>query len=337
MKFKKYNSIENSYRDKFIEKIREQGLGGGLFTVTEKVHGSNMSIWSDGEKTKYAKRTSFIGDQSFKGCNTIKFNMFLLMERVSKIYKGRFKEIVIYGEIAGGIYNSADPSVKELRDPHSKQVQKEVQYHPANIFYAFDISIDGEYVSALEFYSVMEAQAPIDNITYAKELFRGTLKECMEYENDYQSTVPALFELPKVEDNICEGNVIKPLDLVSYIGDNRVALKNKNPKFTEKEKSAKVKKGTYNFFTSPAQEVMIEEILQLVNENRLKNVLSKIGEVTSKDFGKIVGLFTKDALDEWRKDNEVSTADVRVLSKSISKECGNIVRDNILNIIDRTY
>lgn len=42
--FKKYNSIENSYRQKFLNYIVEQGKAAGEWTVSEKVHGANFSF-----------------------------------------------------------------------------------------------------------------------------------------------------------------------------------------------------------------------------------------------------------------------------------------------------
>ena len=42
--FKKFNSLENSYRDNFISKIREQGFESEEYIVTEKLHGANYSF-----------------------------------------------------------------------------------------------------------------------------------------------------------------------------------------------------------------------------------------------------------------------------------------------------
>jgi hypothetical protein len=39
MEFKRYSSIENSYRTKYLQTLEEQGLTGGEWVVTEKVHG----------------------------------------------------------------------------------------------------------------------------------------------------------------------------------------------------------------------------------------------------------------------------------------------------------
>ena len=43
-KFKKFNSLENSYRENFIHKIREQGYENEEYIITEKLHGANYSF-----------------------------------------------------------------------------------------------------------------------------------------------------------------------------------------------------------------------------------------------------------------------------------------------------
>ena len=43
-KFKKFNSLENSYRENFIHKIREQGYENEKYIITEKLHGANYSF-----------------------------------------------------------------------------------------------------------------------------------------------------------------------------------------------------------------------------------------------------------------------------------------------------
>lgn len=41
--FKKYNSIENTYRQEFLDKIKGHGFWEDEFVVQEKVHGANLS------------------------------------------------------------------------------------------------------------------------------------------------------------------------------------------------------------------------------------------------------------------------------------------------------
>ena len=42
--FKKFNSLENSYRENFMNKIREHGYENEEYIITEKLHGANYSF-----------------------------------------------------------------------------------------------------------------------------------------------------------------------------------------------------------------------------------------------------------------------------------------------------
>ena len=69
-------------------------------------------------------------------------------------------------------------------------------------------------------------------------------------------------------------------------------------------------------------------------------MLSKFGEVTNKDFGKINGLFVKDVVEEFVKESEVNIRDIdnwKIINKSVTKLTAEIVRDNFLNIVDGRF
>ena len=44
--FKKYTSIENIYREEFLDRIKSHGFWDDDFIVQEKAHGSNLSYWT---------------------------------------------------------------------------------------------------------------------------------------------------------------------------------------------------------------------------------------------------------------------------------------------------
>ena len=46
--FKKYNSIENTYREKEVEQIYLHGYDKETYVVQEKVHGANFSFITNG-------------------------------------------------------------------------------------------------------------------------------------------------------------------------------------------------------------------------------------------------------------------------------------------------
>ena len=63
MKFRRYPKIENTYNQKQIDYLYAQGLNIGAWIVQEKVHGTNLSFWTDGKNTLVAKRSGFLDPQ----------------------------------------------------------------------------------------------------------------------------------------------------------------------------------------------------------------------------------------------------------------------------------
>lgn len=75
-------------------------------------------------------------------------------------------------------------------------------------------------------------------------------------------------------------------------------------------------------------------MFQRCTSQRVDSVISKLGEVTGKDFGKVVGLFTQDVLEEVVReegvDIKVSSGDEwKVIQTYFAKEASLVVR-NIL-------
>ena len=56
----KYSSIENTYREKFIEMIKIEGKDGGEWVVTEKIHGGQLAFYYDVTELKASSRTTFL-------------------------------------------------------------------------------------------------------------------------------------------------------------------------------------------------------------------------------------------------------------------------------------
>jgi Rnl2 family RNA ligase len=354
MDFVKYSSIENSYRTKTINEIKENGLNGEDFewVVTEKVHGSNISFWMNPEGIKPAKRTSFLIPEDGKFFNYDSV-MEIYMENFRTLYlmakdmtddlveQGKLEvneetSVVLYGEIFGGYYDHLE--VEKVAD--ALKVQKGVQYCPHNDFYAFDLKINGHFLNYDLFREFMEATG----FLYAKELHRGNFESCLSYPNEFQTTIPSMFGLPEIKDNVCEGIVIKPVYTSYFPNGSRVILKNKNEKFKEvskKRKHNKKPKKKEDNTLNEEQEKIFENIQEYITENRLKNVISHIGEINNKMFGKLTGLFTKDVMDDFCKDNNslevIDKEDRKKIQKNVSNSCADLVRKNFCNIVDNTF
>lgn len=336
MKFKRYPSIENSYRTKTLTQIDVEGIDKTDWVVLEKVHGSNFSIWVDENEVKFAKRSSFIGTDNFYDINTIRDGLEIFAKRLFDDVKllqytdhRTVDSITICGELFGGAFKH--PEVKNL---NVKQIQKGIYYSPKIEFMAFDLMINEQFVSHDLFTNLMTGS----RFFLAPVLFKGSLKDCLNYPNEYDSKIPLALGLPHLTDNVCEGNVIKPNIPQYFKSGERVILKNKNEKWSEKSKERKSPKPEVKLSVDTMAK--LESALTYITENRLKNVLSKIGEVTQKDFGKILGLMAKDVLEDYEKDSaflNLEKNEDKLFKKVINSEVANLIRSNFTNIVDGNF
>lgn len=330
MEFQKYSSIENSYRQEFIDKILEEQKDQGVWLVTEKIHGSNFSFWYDGKKFRMAKRTCWIADgDDFYGIQKLKDD---LVEKVKQLYAmlsvdRKIDYIAVFGEIFGGSYPHPDVP----RSADAKKVQKGIYYCPDNRFMIYDVKVDDEYAD----FNAMQKMCGWVGLPFFMALFTGTFAECLEYPNDFQSTIAHDFNFPEIEDNICEGIVIRPNKTRFLRIGKRVILKSKNEKWAEKA-SRKKKKRTLADFSKEAKEFALE-MQSFVTENRYDAVVSKMGEVKISDFGKIHGEFGKDVHKEFMKDtkkaldyNNLEKEEQKRIKKAINQEIANIIRKKLV-------
>lgn len=330
MEFKKYNSIENTYQKAIIDKIFIQGFDKETYIVQEKVHGSNFSFYTDGKIVKIAKRTDFITeDEVFNNAHQVAdkyrekvINLFNLMQATIE----NVSNIIIYGELFGGNY--AHKAVKKIEG--AARIQKGIDYCPDNDFYAFDIKINSTY-----YLSVKEANDWFEKtgFFYAKTLFEGSLADALKYPNDFDSLIPYWLGLPALEKNTIEGTIIRPNEVKYFGNGSRVILKNKNEKWTEKSAKKEREPQKAITFSEEAQEVW-SEIQTYINENRLDNVLSKIGAFEPKLMGKITGLFAQDVIADFLKDNQKG---FNLLEKDEQKSINKLINNQIIQLIKEKY
>jgi len=330
MLFKKYSSIENSYRGEYLARIDGHGFERHEYIVQEKAHGSNLSYWtSNGIDFYAAKRSARLeADEKFYNSDvvleTLKSSFSNIWNKLSASYT--LTDLAIFGEIIGGNYPHKDVG----KDNKSSKVQKGIFYCPDNRFYAFDIMINGEtYLDVDEAVALFEQEG----LFHAKTLFRGSLKDCLAYPNEFDSLIPKELGLPAITPNICEGVIIRPIVNLHFNNGTRVILKNKNERWSENMKFNKVIKKTEPL---PEKIVKLQEGIQTyVTENRLNNVLSKIGAVTMNDFGKVLGMFNKDVVEDFSKDfgehiNTLEKKEVKLVTKSINKTAVALVKKKLM-------
>jgi Rnl2 family RNA ligase len=335
MEFKKYNSIENSFQESFIQAIIEQGLGDAEYVVQEKVHGANMSIMTDGVRMLAAKRTELIADgEDFYNWRSVVEGH---RERVLQLHKevsARYgtATTAIFGELFGGGYPHPDVPM----DASAKLVQRGVYYCPHNDFYAFDILLDnGTFLDAETANALFERHG----LRYAKTLFKGSLSECLAHPNAFKTTLPQEYGLPELEGNLCEGVVIRPVVPSFLRSGSRVLIKNKNEQWAENNRH--IDKDILSRLLHEGEELsedasqLCEEMFRLITRNRLDNVISKIGEVNPrKDLGRLLGMFNKDVLSDFLKAHE---GRYNALEKHESKEVTKFLNKHAGRLIDEYF
>ena len=321
-KFQKYNSIENITRKRFIEQAIIERLHDCTFVVQEKIHGSNFGIYITDTNINYASRNQFIppDDIFYNYKNVIKkyeINLKLLFQKI-QISNKKNIIVIVYGELYGGKYLHKD--VEQI--PNSIVIQKEVQYCPHNDFIAFDIKVDDNYLSVVESNLLFEET----NIPYCETLFTGTLQECLQYSNKFESTIYKKHNLPPIENNICEGVVIKPLEVKFLAKGNRFILKNKNERFAENN----VKSRSKTKELSNRARDKLDNLLSYITQNRLNNVMSKMVD-SEKNKWNIMQAMYRDIEEESQK--EESNINFKMLEKYEQKRINNIVYGAISNLL----
>jgi len=147
------------------------------------VHGANFSFWVSTDGTKVAGRSSFLenGDESFYACylDVVEENR----EKIKKLFNlSNSKNMTVFGELFGGVYPHEEvPKVK-----NAMRIQKGINYAPFNQFYAFDLVLDGEYVSVDTANELFEQSG----IFYAKTVYRGSFEDCLKHSNEFSSKIP---------------------------------------------------------------------------------------------------------------------------------------------------
>lgn len=333
MKFVRYQSIENVHRNKFLAKIDLEGYSDPsvVYIVQEKVHGANFSFWFDGVEHKQAKRSGFTGTD-FYGCLGVIEETRPFVELAWKHLNLQEGDVLhICGELYGGVYDHQDVPKQPV-----KAVQKGICYRPDQSFYAFDVRINDTLMNLDKAVEMLEACG----FDHARTMFKGTFKECIDFSNEFQTTIPKLLGLPEIENNVCEGIVIKPVEPLFLSNGDRIIIKSKNSKWDEK----KGKKRSFlpsEIALSDNLREAIEAASTYICENRLRNALSKVEVVSDKMFGQLLRLFFDDLLEEFREDSEqfenLEKSEKTLFAKLVMTDASTFIRQHFIAILDETF
>lgn len=297
MKFRKFESIENTYNKSNVSKIVFNNLNVGEWIVTEKLHGANFSIYIEkGVVIGFGSRNQFVDGSFYDSADLqkelkegIEDGIFLAAENTkvnAKLFLDkdfilkRDDQIVIYGELVGS------------------RVQKEVYYCDDIMFYMFDIVQNGKVLDkdvARMFYSNIYQYA-----VCAPAIHSGRFEDCITISNTFNSCVS------KKGNNEAEGIIIEPVTPMFYENGKRILLKNKTRQFSEKND------GIVNIKLKELTEkdnAIFNKLMEYLNTNRLNAVRSKGHPERAVPY-----MLVKDIIEDYRKDHE---------SDDLRKDCDN--------------
>ena len=301
MSFKKYSSIENSYRQKHIMKVLQwyPEVANMKYSIREKIDGSNLQLYFEpGQPVRVGKRSCFITEEE---------NFFDVWE-VLKDYQD------VIDKVQTEVENTGLP-VRLFGELYGPGVQKRVDYGDKKKLAFFDVEVDGEMWCQFAFERLMEELEITDLAPLLG--YTDNLADALNFDERFDS------KLSDKTDNPAEGIVIKPYIKEINLGNgSRFILKKKSDIFAEK---MNVKPKQKNKDESSKMINAKMEFQSYLNENRLQGIFSKHGEIQDMDqFGKYIQLMLSDAKEDFLKDYDTTDLSEKEL-KNIFKSGGKNV------------
>ncbi|ELP87629.1 hypothetical protein EIN_146330 [Entamoeba invadens IP1] len=251
------------------------------WVVTEKIHGSNFSLYYTGKSWRVAKRNSLLTEEemmTFFGCSEVIPKILQsapMLLTLIKQHNPHAVAFVIYGELCGGNKNFPGSQPGESPDV---PVQVGILYSPKIEFIPFDMDViikEGSIYKheALDFDLFIEftEKSKIGHVPVIKVC--DTVDEALSINLTFDSLVPKQLGYTTIVKgtNQAEGVVIKPYPkMVHGTKSVRESFKRKHPKFKEIED-----------FELPRQNsdyvVAEANILARITKARLQSFVSKNG------------------------------------------------------------
>ncbi|APR85839.1 RNA ligase, phage-associated [Minicystis rosea] len=276
--------------------------------ATEKIHGANFCLVSDGVEVRAARRKAYLApDEDFFGHRAL---LRRIAPQVIRAAAGvierdaRVAFVFVYGELFGGRY----PHPKVRAEPEVQAVQTGCWYSPKIEFCAFDLGVmhrgknERAYVDHDEAARVFAGAG----IFHAKPFARGSYEELIQVPLGFESTIPAALGLPPLPaGNKAEGLVLKPARSVSVPrteGSIRPVIKRKIPEFAEDARYHGATKWVASPAPAPGASAgalswLRDETSALLTGTRLAAAVSKVGRVRpgdTKRAGEVLSLLLED-------------------------------------------
>jgi len=229
--FVPYPKIVDSVAAWDVDADDRRALDRGVWVASEKVHGANLCIGTDGSVLEVAKRRAVLAPgEAFFAHERALGPLVAGVRRLARKLDAAW--VLIYGELFGGHY--PHPAVVPVDGV--APVQTGVYYAPDIQFCAFDLAIvDRAGAGAfVPFRRACELFADA-GIPTAPVLATGTLHDLLALPIEFATRVPAQLGLPALPDNWAEGMVIKPWESGAPLGAPRPVVKRKRAEFAETE------------------------------------------------------------------------------------------------------
>ena len=324
MSYRKYDSIENHYREAYIRKAMDNDftLRRCTYIVQEKIHGANLGIlfYSNLPPLVYSGNNKL--DVSGNGFNDLGATlrsepMASFIYTMQRYCYENDMTIRLYGEFFG------------------PGIQKGVDYGKEKRIRFFDMMMATReagienmgYVSQDEFKYFMEdlGCGGFGKLIVPTVCFVDGLENALLFDAKRNSLLgPDLgFGNTDSVTNVMEGVVIKPFHDVKRDHYGRIFyIKSKNNEFLEKVKAKKRK--AY----SPEDPVIVElrsEFESYLTEMRMQSVFSKMGPIEEMNkMGEYIKAFSADAIEDFMKDfgermKELSPSEQRKITGIVGK------------------
>lgn len=276
--FKKWPSIENTYRQKEISWWVGQfpELKTETYVITEKLHGSNFQWYFEpGQPVKAGSRTQWLDMAgAFQGALLqflVDTNADIINALQEEAESTRYT-IRLFGELIG------------------PKVQKGVDYGPNYQLRYFGMMLQDNLISWQMFGAYYSSIIKNRYVPVVATI--GGLQAALDINTSFPSKL-----LPG-EENICERVVIQPCGRVYTAEQGSVfMLKKKNEAFKEKQHVPKER------VVDTEVEYLNEEFKSYITDTRLQAVFSKHGEIERpQQIGEYIKLVLADAQEDFLKD-----------------------------------
>lgn len=303
--FVKYNSIENHYNVKYLNKIPQE-IKDGAWISMEKLDGANISLYfRPNEPMKVGKRSGWI--QGVDAHHETAENFF----DVWNVLKKYETETKYFQALA----NSTGQTIRLYGELYGSGVQKRCNYGPEKYIKIFDLAIDEVLQSPRKYAEFCMTHEEPTNTFFADFTYHLNLMEALQID---------------VEKDNYEGVVLKPFrDTVYLYGNDRLIIKKKSIKFSdiaEDKISGKLK----NF--NPEHVALSEEFKRYITPNRMLDLFSKHGPITDiKQMGTYIKLFLEDAKEDYLKTHSIEGLDQDTTKAifNIGSMAANMLRDHL--------